>query len=74
MTNITTDVPMERPRRRSPGWEYALYFALIFAISLPGSVLGWAFESLRGGAAPGSGPATAALRHARTITPQIFSV
>ena len=73
MTNITTDVPMGRARRRSPGREYAIYFALIFAVSLPGSILGWAVDCLRGGAGQGNGPASAALRHARTITPQIFS-
>ena len=73
MTHITTDAPLIRSRHRPPRTEYAIYFALIFAVSLPGSVLAWAMPPLRSRRQPGRGPLAGALSHARTITPQIFS-
>lgn len=56
----------------APSVEYQVYFALIFAVALPGTVPGWARDAVLGREAAGKGPVARALCHAHTITPQIF--
>lgn len=73
MTDMTTQTPVLRSRHRPPRQEYKVYFALIFAISLPGAIVACALAALRQSDAPRKGPIARALSHARTITPHIFS-
>ena len=75
MTDMTTHAPVSPDlrashRRSPPRGEYQVYFALIFAVALPGAALGWTRDALTGEA--GKGPVARALSHAHTITPQIF--
>jgi hypothetical protein len=52
--------------------EYFIYFALIFSIAVLPHVLGWAFQALRHGRLPRSGPVARAWKDAKAVTPMIF--
>ena len=53
--------------------EFAIYFAIIFAATLPLALLTWTLTTLRSGAMPERGPIKRAWSQARIITPMIFS-
>lgn len=75
MTDMTTETPLApalRDRRGTTGLEYKVYFALIFALMLPGAALGWIRDMLVRHDGAGKGPIGRALSQAHTITPQIF--
>ena len=57
---------------RAPRAEFRVYFALIFAASLPFATIGWVAFALRHGRLPEQGPLGKAWCDARTITPNIF--
>ncbi|MEM9966917.1 MAG: cytochrome PufQ [Pseudomonadota bacterium] len=74
MTDMTTDtVQNTRSRSGPPMREYYVYFALIFAATLPLSVLTWMLTAARCMSLPEKGPIKAAWSQARIITPRIFS-
>ena len=63
MTDYHVDIP--KGARHSAGpLEYAVYFAPIFVIALPFSLLFWASYPLRKGHLPSEGPLARALRGA----------
>ena len=72
MTSDTTVTPALRNRRAASRLEYRIYFALIVAVALPGTVVGWVRDALTGCETAKKGPIARALSHASTITPQIF--
>ena len=67
-----------RRRRGRPGWEYAVYFAVIFLVSLPLSLVKSIFAPAAATAAPLGGAARfgfvgRAWSEARLVTQMIFS-
>ena len=72
MTHTGAMAPAERPRD-GLRTEFALYFAIIFAATLPLALLTWALTALRSGRMPERGPVARAWSQARIITPMIFS-
>ena len=73
MTDFTTDIAREEPRKVTPPKrEYYAYFALIFVVTLPLALLTWALKALRTGSMPDRNPVSSAWSQARIITPQIF--
>lgn len=73
MTDFTTDTPLLRRSTAAPKREYYAYFALIFAATLPLSLLTWALKTARRMELPEKGPIASAWSQARIITPHIFS-
>jgi len=74
MTDFTHDTPVRERRTSSvPKREYYAYFALIFAATLPLSILTWVLSAARRMALPERGPIKAAWSQAQIITPRIFS-
>jgi hypothetical protein len=63
----------EEPVRKTPRTEFAVYFAIIFAATLPLSCLTWALSILKNGNASGRGPIKRAWAQASIITPMIFN-
>jgi len=57
---------------RAQRLEYKVFFVLIFMITLPFTLLGWALSPVLGGRAPVRGPVARALEEAGAITPMIF--
>ena len=53
--------------------EFAIYFAIIFAATVPLALLTWTLTAIRSGAMPERGPIQRAWSQARIITPMIFS-
>jgi hypothetical protein len=78
MTDMTTDTHVEGPtharaKNHAPMREYYVYFAVIFAATLPLTCLTWTLTTLRRMELPESGPVKSAWSQARIITPRIFS-
>lgn len=76
MSDMTmSGAPVRAPAERSRNGrvEFAIYFALIFAVTVPLSCLTWGLTLLRSGRWPGRGPVTRAWSQARIITPRIFA-
>ena len=77
MTDMTTDThhtsPETRAKHNAPMREYYVYFAVIFAATLPLTILTWVLTTLRRMELPERGPIKAAWSQARIITPRIFS-
>lgn len=81
MTNMTTqEAPKKRHNVRAalsrhavPTREYYVYFAVIFAATLPLSFLTWGLSAARRMELPSQGPIKAAWSQAQIITPRIFS-
>ena len=72
MTDHTNNV-FGNQRHRAPGFEYRVYFAIIFLISLPLAFVSWALGLANpGGEASGKGFIGRAWHQASVITPQIF--
>jgi len=77
MTDMTTDTgplqPASRTKSGPPMREYYVYFAIIFAATLPLTLLTWVLSAARRMELPARGPIKAAWSQARIITPRIFS-
>ena len=81
MTDMTTDTSYAAPAHRTksgppppaPMREYYVYFAIIFAATLPLTILTWVLSAARRMELPERGPVKAAWSQARIITPRIFS-
>lgn len=76
MTDMTTDTVHATPSRTKHGppmREYYVYFAVIFAATLPLTILTWVLSAARRMELPERGPVKAAWSQARIITPRIFS-
>ena len=63
----------QRRRMAAERREYAAYFALIFAATLPLALVVWALTALRHLRLPERGPVARAVAQTRVITPMIFS-
>lgn len=72
-THIATDTAPARRRQTAHMREYYVYFALIFAITVPTAVLTWGLKVLRQRRLPSKGPIKSAWSQAQIITPMIFS-
>ncbi|NCO20675.1 MAG: protein pufQ [Rhodobacterales bacterium] len=59
--------------RKAPRTEFYVYFALIFAATLPLACLTWGLSAARQMSLPSKGPIARAWGQARIITPAIFS-
>ena len=78
MSDMTSDIIVreqdDAPRRkRAVKTEFMVYFAIIFAATLPLATLTWALAALRSRSFTGKGPVDRAGSQARIITPMIFS-
>ena len=76
MTDMTTDTHVAGPSRTKSGppmREYYVYFAIIFAATLPLALLTWILSAARRMELPERGPIKAAWSQANIITPRIFS-
>lgn len=71
MTDFTSDHPVAR--HKPPKTEFMIYFAIIFAATLPLATLTWALAAIRTGSLTEKGPIKRAWSQARIITPMIFS-
>ena len=58
---------------KKPTTEFAVYFAMIFAATLPLAIFTWFLSVLRSGTLKQKGPVARAWTQARIITPMIFS-
>ncbi len=74
MTDMTNSGAFAAPERK-PGLktEFAIYFAIIFAATVPLACLTWALTLVKSGRLPDRGPVARAWSQARIITPMIFS-
>lgn len=76
MTDHTSDLSVVGTEVRShkpPRTEFYVYFAIIFAATLPLAVLTWALSAVKAGGLPERGPVARAWSQARIITPMIFA-
>ena len=75
MSDHTIDLPMSADTRpaKKPTTEFAVYFAIIFAATLPLATLTWALSVVRSGSFKQKGPIARAWSQARIITPMIFA-
>ena len=74
MTDMTTThMGLPERTRGSLRTEFAIYFAVIFAATLPLACLTWGLTMLRSGRLPERGPIARAWSQARIITPMIFA-
>ncbi|UWQ18343.1 cytochrome PufQ [Jannaschia sp. M317] len=73
MSDMTSNTPLVR-NRREPGWEYWMYFAPIFALSLPLAVMRAGVAAVTSDTGPRPGIVTDAWARARDVTTTIFSV
>ncbi|MDG4646940.1 cytochrome PufQ [Roseibacterium sp. SDUM158017] len=71
MTDFTSDSPVTR--HKPPRTEFMIYFAIIFAATLPLAFLTWALAAIRSGSMTDRGPIKRAWSQARIITPMIFA-
>lgn len=74
MTDFTNqDFTQTSDRSEPHKREYYAYFALIFAATLPLSLLTWTLSAARRMQLPEKGPIKSAWSQAQIITPRIFS-
>ncbi len=74
MTDMTNSGTLAAPERKTGlRTEFAIYFAIIFAATVPLACLTWALTLIRSGRLPERGPVARAWSQARIITPMIFS-
>jgi PufQ cytochrome subunit len=57
---------------RTPHAEFYVYFALIFLVAIPFSILGWIASAVMSGHMPGQNAISRAWSEAQAITPLIF--
>ena len=73
MTDVTSHTQHEVRSHKPPRTEFMVYFAIIFAATLPLACLTWGLAALKSGSLPAKGPVARAWTQARIITPMIFS-
>ena len=73
MSDMTSNTPIARSRKE-PGWEYWMYFAPIFVVSLPLAVLRAGAAMVQSDTARRPGIVTDAWIRARDVTTTICSV
>ncbi|GIT91395.1 hypothetical protein JANAI62_18520 [Jannaschia pagri] len=73
MSDMTSNTPIARSRKE-PGWEYWMYFAPIFALSLPLAGLRAVSAAVQSDTSPRPGILTDAWTRARDVTTTICSV
>lgn len=76
MSDLTTDLApaaSATSRRRGQRTEFMVYFAIIFAATLPLACLTWALQAIRSRSLTEKGPIARAWSQARIITPMIFN-
>ena len=73
MTDIANHAHTETRSHKPPRTEFMVYFAIIFAATLPLACLTWALAAIKGGRLPPKGPVARAWTQARIITPMIFA-
>ena len=73
MTDATTHTDTPARSHKPPRTEFMVYFAIIFAATLPLACLTWALAAIRSGTLTEKGPLARAWSQARIITPMIFS-
>ncbi len=73
MTDATTQPPSQTRSHKPPRTEFMVYFAIIFAATLPLACLTWALAAIKSGSLTDKGPVARAWSQARIITPMIFS-
>ena len=76
MTDQTSGFGVSQPQARAhrpPRTEFYVYFAIIFAATLPLATLTWVLQALRSMSLTDKGPVARAWSQARIITPMIFS-
>ncbi len=72
MSDMTSNSPVTT-RTKPPKTEFMIYFAIIFAATLPLATLTWAIAAIRSGSLTEKGPIKRAWRQASIITPMIFA-
>jgi hypothetical protein len=72
MSDMTSNSPVSRAAK-PPKTEFMIYFAIIFAATLPLATLTWALAALKSASLPEKGPIKRAWRQANLITPMIFA-
>ncbi len=70
---ISGRVDRQARSHKPPRTEFYIYFAIIFAATVPLALLSWGLQSLRSGRIARRGPVARAWSQARIITPMIFS-
>lgn len=71
MSDMTSNAPVTRSK--PPKTEFMIYFAIIFAATLPLATLTWALAAVRAGNLTDRGPIKRAWSQAGIITPMIFA-
>lgn len=72
MSDMTSNTPVHG-RSKPQKTEFFVYFAIIFAATLPLATLTWALAAIRSGKLPEKGPVKRAWSQAGIITPMIFA-
>ncbi len=72
MSDMTSNSPVARTTK-PPKTEFMIYFAIIFAATLPLATLTWALAAIKSGSMTDKGPIKRAYAQASIITPMIFS-
>lgn len=72
MSDMTSNSPVTRSAK-PPKTEFMIYFAIIFAATLPLATLTWALAAIKSASLPEKGPIKRAWRQANLITPMIFA-
>lgn len=72
MSDMTTNSHVQA-RAKPQRTEFLIYFAIIFAATLPLATITWALAALRSASVPEKGPVKRAWRQASIITPMIFA-
>ncbi|MEM7643705.1 MAG: cytochrome PufQ [Pseudomonadota bacterium] len=73
MSDMTSNTPIVRSRKE-PGWEYWMYFAPIFAVSLPLAVVRAVSAAVQSDMTPRPGIVADAWTRAKDVTTTICSV
>lgn len=72
MSDMTTNNQVHQARKPEKT-EFMIYFAIIFAATLPLATITWAIAAIRSGSMTERGPIKRAYRQAGIITPMIFA-
>ena len=72
MSDMTSNSPVNRAAK-PPKTEFVIYFAIIFAATLPLATLTWALAAIKSGSLTDKGPLKRAHTQASIITPMIFA-
>lgn len=72
MSDMTSMTPASRSAKPAKT-EFMVYFAIIFAATLPLATITWAIAAIRSGSMTDKGPIKRAYVQAGIITPMIFA-